>query len=290
MAYTISTHNGHNSARQHNLRNPKVVAKEEHINKDGLHETWLDIEPREAYKRIFDKARRKYNAEQCEKGHPERQISDYYKKICEDKKKHPVYEMIIQVGSYESRPDATICKRILTDFCKSWKERNPNMVMIGAYYHEDELGAPHCHIDYIPVADNLNRGMERQSALVKALNQMGLETTAIHNTAQIQWEREQNRYLEQLCNEHGLEVEHPERDKQKHMDIEEYRQLKKIEELERKNAELQEEKKKLLDKVNSLIDYHNELSDTLDELEAGSVELARNIVTQERNREYIITR
>ena len=90
MTYTISTHNGSSVARQHNLRNQKVVSKEEHIDAEGVHKTWLDIRPRDAYKRLFDEARLKYNAEQKEKGHPERQIDDYYKKIRDDKKKHPV--------------------------------------------------------------------------------------------------------------------------------------------------------------------------------------------------------
>ena len=290
MAYTISTHNGSNPARQHNLRNPKVVSKEEHIDTTRIHETWLDIDPKKAYGRLFDKARVKYNAEQVAKGHPERQIASYYKKIAEDKKKHLVYELIIQVGSYESHPDKEVCREILAEFCRSWKERNPNMIMIGAYYHEDEVGAPHCHIDFIPVANNLSRGMERQSALVKALNQMGLETTDIHNTAQIQWERKQNEYLEHLCNERGLEITHPECEKQKHVDIKEYRQQKRIEELERKNEELLREKKILLEKVNKLIDYHNELNDTIDELEAGSVELAQDIIARKQSREQVLSR
>ena len=280
MAYTISTHNGHNPARQHNLRNRKVTDKEEHIQKEGTHKTWMDIKPQDAYRKLFDEARLKYNAEQKEKGHPERQIDDYYKKIRDDKKKHTVYEMIIQVGSYENHPDAQTCRQILSEFCKSWKERNPNMVMIGAYYHEDEC-TPHCHIDYIPLARGLDRGMERQTALVKALNQMGYETTGIHDTAQIQWEKAQNEELERLCRERGIEIEHPEREHQQHLNIKEYRQQKRIEELERKNTELEHQNSQLVDKVNGLIDYHNELNDTLDRLEAGASELAHNIVDNE---------
>ena len=32
---TIATHNGSQVARQHNLRNPKVIAKEDHIDPNG---------------------------------------------------------------------------------------------------------------------------------------------------------------------------------------------------------------------------------------------------------------
>ncbi len=42
---TISTHNGSQVARQHNLRNPKVIAKEDHIDPNGHFEVWLDEDP-----------------------------------------------------------------------------------------------------------------------------------------------------------------------------------------------------------------------------------------------------
>lgn len=274
MGYTISTHNGHNPARQHNLRNEKVVAKESHIDKQGIHKTWLDIKPADAYKKIFGEAVEKYNILQKEKGHPERQIKDYYKKIADDKKKHPVYEMIIGIGSYKNHPDPKVCRKILNEFCKSWNDRNPNLRLIGAYYHQDEQGAPHVHLDYIPVANGFNRGMERQSALVKALNQMGYETEHSHNTAQIKWEKAQNEELERICKTHGLEIQHPDREKQEHMKIQDYKLKKRIEELEQKNHELVEQ-------VNKLVDYSNKLNKTIDQLEMGASELAHEIVDQE---------
>ena len=61
---TIATHNGTQIARQHNLRNPKVVSKEPHIDINGISEIWLDEKPRKAYERLFGEAVRKYNAKQ----------------------------------------------------------------------------------------------------------------------------------------------------------------------------------------------------------------------------------
>ena len=46
---TIATHNGSQVARQHNLRNPKVIAKEDHIDPNGHFEVWLDEDPKAAY-------------------------------------------------------------------------------------------------------------------------------------------------------------------------------------------------------------------------------------------------
>ena len=64
MAMTISTHNGSKVAREHNIRNPKVVRKEQHIQQDGKFEIWKDEKPKDAYKRIFGQAVEDYNAKQ----------------------------------------------------------------------------------------------------------------------------------------------------------------------------------------------------------------------------------
>ena len=94
MGVTISTHNGSAVAREHNVRNYKVVSKEPHIYLNGLHEACIDEPVRQAYERLFGEAVAEYNAKQSR---PERRISSYYNDICKDKKKHPVYEMIIGI-------------------------------------------------------------------------------------------------------------------------------------------------------------------------------------------------
>lgn len=61
---TISTHNGSQVARQHNLRNPKVICKEDHIDPNGHFEVWLDEDPKAAYERLFGEAVKAYNEKQ----------------------------------------------------------------------------------------------------------------------------------------------------------------------------------------------------------------------------------
>ena len=78
---TISTHNGSQVARQHNLRNPKVIAKEDHIDPNGHFEVWLDEDPKVAYERLFGEAVQAYNEKQTRE---ERKITDYYGQICQD--------------------------------------------------------------------------------------------------------------------------------------------------------------------------------------------------------------
>ena len=209
----IATHNGTQVAREHNIRNPKVVSKEKHIDPNGHSEIWLDETPRAAYERLFGSAVRKYNAKQKRK---DRQIDDYYKKICNDKKKNPVYEMI--VGVYDKNISAETKREILKEFTDNWKERNPNLELIGAYFHYDEPGADiHLHADYIPIVRNCSRGLETQTALSKALEQQGIVPgKTMSETAQILWEAKENAYLESLCNARGIEVEHPQKGKKVH--------------------------------------------------------------------------
>ena len=219
MGVTISTHNGSAVAREHNIRNPKVVSKEAHIKPNGKFEIWHDEKPRDAYKRIFGQALEEYNNKQKRS---DRKIKDYYNHICNDKMKHPVYEMIIAVGNRDNTVDEETGYSVLRAFYDGWKSRNPNLELIGAYYHADEDGVPHVHIDYIPVATGYVNGMTIQSALVKALGQQGFHKEG-KATAQIKWEKRENTTLEKLCNSFGIDVEHPLIEGRKHIETERYK-------------------------------------------------------------------
>lgn len=223
MAKTISTHNGSAVCRAHNKRDKRVVDKLEHIDPElSVNNLYLcDEAPRAAYARIFGDALADYNARQSR---PERQIQDYYNHIQKDGKKHPVYEMIVQIGNKDDTGiNAENEKQCLVEFYQGWAQRNPNLECIGAYIHADETGGTvHMHLDYVPVATGYARGLSIQSSLVKALEQQGF-TKSGRRTAQIQWESRENRALEKICLEHGIEVVHPKRDNVKHLDTELYK-------------------------------------------------------------------
>ena len=219
MGVTISTHNGSAVAREHNIRNPKVVSKEAHIKPNGKFEIWHDEKPRDAYNRLFGQALEEYNNKQKRS---DRKIKDYYNHICNDKMKHPVYEMIIAVGNRDNTVDEETGYSVLRAFYDGWKQRNPNLELIGAYYHADEDGVPHIHIDYVPVATGYVNGMTTQSALVKALGQQGFHKEG-KATAQIKWEKRENIELEKLCNSFGIDVEHPLIEGRKHIETERYK-------------------------------------------------------------------
>lgn len=226
---TISTHNGSVVHQAHNVRAEKTVSKEEHIDPNGIHETWVHEPERKAYDRLFGDSVKAYNEGQTR---TDRQIKNYYNTIRDDAKKHTSYEMIIGVygkdenGVFQCSEEQG--KEIMKAFVDGWKERNPNLELIGAYYHADEQGDPHCHIDYIPVAHGYSRGMETQTGLVKALGEMGFEKQG-KITAQMQWQKRENDYLSQLCQDRGLEVAHPTQEHREHLRTETYKAQKTLE-------------------------------------------------------------
>ncbi len=274
---TIATHVGHQVAREHNRRNRKVTDKEEHIRKDGDCASWLDVDPRIAYERLFGKAIERYNEKQKRE---ERKIKDYYIHVAKEGKKHPVYEMIVGVYPQEGEISKEEQKQILYEFAKDWNKNNPNLYMIGCYWHADEAGEPHIHIDYIPWSDGYKKGLERQSGLVRALEAQGYKKHG-RETAVMQWTRAENDRLEAICKKHGIEVLHPLRGKHsRHISTEEYKYHK---------AKLEEMKIKLEAKTNELekkdielASYNHKIGEAKEKVRAAEEKMVKAVNEVER--------
>jgi hypothetical protein len=207
MPKTISFHNGTSWSRGHNIRDERYTSKQEHID-ETLSEnnvTVVDEPVRQAYEDIFGQAVEDYNASQKRS---DRRISDYYDKIKQDKRKHPVYECIVQIGDRaDTGNSAELEKQALIRFAEEWNERNANLRLIGAYVHCDEPnGTVHMHLDYIPVAE-CSRGMKLQNSLDRALQQQGFHSENIHQTAQIAWQDSEREALCAICRDLGIDVQ-----------------------------------------------------------------------------------
>ena len=268
MPYTIATHVGTKIARQHNIRDKRITDKEAHIDPNGKHEVWLNcnLTEKEAYHKLFDSAVAEYNSRQKRN---DRKISDYYEKIKSDKQKHTAYEMIVSVGNMEERIPEELSYEILAEFVEGWKEKNPNMYMFGCYYHADEQGVPHVHIDYIPVGTNYTRGMKMQVSSSKALEEMGFVTDTFKGTAQVKWIHSENERLETICNNHGVEVYHPQTGKE-HLEKDLYILEKQAENLRAEISDIEEEKQNIIRKsvmsVDKLESEKSALEDEITEL------------------------
>ena len=194
--------------RLHNIRDEDYCRDQVHIgfkNKSiDEHRKWekdhvfIDEKPEDAYVRIFEDAVKQYDAKQTRNDRKIGSALNYYEKIKNSKTKVPVYEFIITLGNKDNLPtNAKKVKKIYKEFLDDFISRNPNLEVIGAYYHNDESrddghggrvqGAPHLHVDYIPVSRNrwqklLNEenkkrtrvnGMDVENSLTEALAGQG---------------------------------------------------------------------------------------------------------------------
>lgn len=207
MPKTISFHNGSNWSRGHNIRDERYTSKQEHINSSLSANNIIvcDVPVRQAYEEIFRQAVQEYNDRQTRK---DRKIDCYYDKIKQDKRKHPVYECIVQIGDRnDTGNNAELEKQALIRYAQKWAERNPNLHLIGAYIHCDEPdGTVHLHCDYIPIAE-CSRGMRIQNSLDKALRQQGLQSVNINQTAQMAWQTQERNALMSICQEVNIDVQ-----------------------------------------------------------------------------------
>lgn len=204
---TISFHNGTSWSRGHNVRDERYTNKQEHIDKALSEQNVIirDLPVRQAYVEIFGRAVEEYNSKQKRS---DRRITNYYDKIKQDKRKHTVYECIVQIGDRsDTGNSAELEKQALHRFAEEWDKRNPNLCLIGAYIHCDEPdGTVHLHLDYIPVAE-CARGMRLQNSLDRALQQQGFKSENIHQTAQIAWQDSEREALCSICRELNIDVQ-----------------------------------------------------------------------------------
>ena len=121
----------------------------------------------EAYQEVFGEAVEAYNAKQKRK---DRKIDDYYLHVYHSKTLDLQREMIIGLGNkqdwdelgYDKKKEAgQLIKEVIEDFIKDKKD------------HIHEAGAPHAHINFIPLAHGYKNGLETQPSWTKSLAQMG---------------------------------------------------------------------------------------------------------------------
>lgn len=204
------------------------------------------------YDVLFSESVAEYNKKER---HKERRIDDYYKKMVEeyqrgkkDRKptaKRPVYEMWIQIGNMETTGinHSEREKEVLRDYVKHFEERNKNLVVIGAYLHNDEATS-HVHLDFVPVSTQNTRGMRRQVSITGALREMGYtgDGTRKGNPLKDFTARERE-ILGKVCRAHNIEVLKDASDGHDHMSTRSYIKYK------QKLKELEQEKQRAAESV-----------------------------------------
>lgn len=158
---------------EHNIRDPKLVKHEKHIDPTKKSEVTINLGRLDAaYETVFGDYVKEYN-----KGlRKDRQIKNYLELVRKDARrgKHlnqkadgsrkPAYEAIIQIGNRDNQPDPESALRILKLFVEKWiPQHYPNIKPILIAYHADEFSIDrttkekipspvHCHLDFIYIA------------------------------------------------------------------------------------------------------------------------------------------
>lgn len=228
----------------------------------------------EAYEKLFDKAKQKYNDKQKRK---DRKIDDYYIHLFGDvpekrqdeiqtnaSNQHSFYEHIVQIGDKDSAgiltnpKNAQIVTECLKEYIENFQERNPNLYVFNAIIHLDET-TPHLHFDTIPFAEGYKKGMERRLSIAKALEAMGYSKNC--EEAIRDFTANERQILREICERHGLEIEKEEKSREitftpqqmREGISEQYTELKEVEKnLQEKKSLLQETEKSLQEKQSAL--------------------------------------
>lgn len=202
----------------HNRRTNSKVPENVDPTRTAFNKILIDKDIRQVYKEVFGEALAEYNANQVAKKHPERQKKDYYSSICHDKKTEPFREAVVQIGNKDKQIPRWESNEIFQKFLKKFQENNPQLVVVGAYIHNDEA-TPHMHIDYVPVA-TYSKGLKTRVSNDKALNQMGYKTWN-------DWKDSQMACLENLVREKGYDREYMNNSNRHIADVEKFKRVQK---------------------------------------------------------------
>lgn len=164
-------------APKHNTREcyPTLERTPTHIDRARMAKnvTLVSRELSDVYAETFGDALKSYNAKQAEKGHPERQIGDYLAHVAKDKKLHPAYEFVVQLGNEDAHPDPDTCAAVYRDWLDVLRMSNfgEHFAIAQAIVHMDE-STPHMHLEVVPVAES-KRGLAVQNSMNRAIKQSG---------------------------------------------------------------------------------------------------------------------
>ena len=272
---TTAFHNGTTVHQGHNRRDKWIIDKESHINPTGNFEIWHDEKLTDAYERIFGRAVDNYNAKQKRS---DRKIGSYYELIRQgNNDRNLVYETII--GVYKSNTSEETQREILRKVYEIWPKRYPNFEIVGAYYHADEEGEPHLHIDYVPVATGYKRGMSCQNGLVKALEQMGFVKGKINGKERFaidKWQADGRLLLDEICRSYGIKVKHPQTNKGiPHLETSAYKVSQQLlDELETLSNQKTARENELKNEIKQLENYKKQLNNDILELKKSLEDLS----------------
>lgn len=223
--------------------NEKEQERNTHIDFSRSHENVYLVQKdiKELYREEFGAALEKYNAKQKRS---DRKIDDYFKHIQASKKNAVQHEMIIQVGDkddFSVNENRELANDVLKEWFNEFEERNPNLKIYNAVIHNDEA-SPHLHMNFVPVASEYKRGLEKQVSFDRAIIQQ--DSTLQKERPFDQWREKEVGLLEKRLAERGIERKLVGRNDYK--DVNEYKEKKDLErEIKQLEGDLSQRKTEL---------------------------------------------
>ena len=234
---------------RHNSR--KFHAKNTDPERSRLNVEYCNENIKDVYHELFDDALKKYNERQTRS---DRIIPDYYEKIRSGKQEKPFHEIIVQIGNRDDMGavnwEGEVAKKILDEYYRSFRQRNPNLRVFSAHLHMDEA-TPHLHIDFVPFTTGSKRGLETRVSLKQALAAQGFRGGSKRDTEWNQWVRSEKEFLSDVMQDHGIFWDQK-GTQEKHLSVEDYKlrqrelDIQKAEaKLEKVQADLRSAKKRI---------------------------------------------
>ena len=206
--------------------------------------TYCRQDIREKYDELFGQALAEYNARQKQSS---RRIPDYYEHLKKSSKGKPYYEIVVQFGDMESCGQGSgkweEAKLMLDDYMRGFEKRNPNLKVFNAVMHLDEA-TPHLHIDFIPIAHKVERGLSVKVSMKGALKEQGFTSANRLQNEWAAWEEQERSVMTDIL--HAHELSHDVKNvRREHLTVDEYKHhAAQVAEIKKVNAHINELKKK----------------------------------------------
>lgn len=247
---------GHGSIR-HNNR--EFTAANVDRERSGQNIVFVNEDLKQTYNNLFGEALEAYNAG---KKKTRDKIPDYYEHIRQSKQEKLFHETIFQIGNLNDcgcgMEGGQRAAEALTEFAKTFQERNPHLHVFNMVLHMDEA-TPHLHVDYIPVATGQTRGLSTRVSMKQALKQQGFTGVGRKQTEWKAWMDREKEVLTEIAQQHEFEIISLGSNR-RHMELPEYRAA--IQEAEavqeqaaaalQELADMQEKKTELKGEIKSL--------------------------------------
>ena len=233
----------HNNRKYKNIKNEEIdlTLSKYNITLKGTKNIYTDME--NFYKIEFADALYNYNLKQQREN---RKIVDYLTKMEKDTKTNIAVEIIFQMGDKEDWKDKTLEeKQKSTNIFKIavLELDKRNIKVVNASLHLDET-SPHLHVIAVPIIEGQKRGLEKQVSQNKVITREVIRE--LREVIEKSFIEEYNRiYGTSKELKRGSEIE-------EHLQVQDYKNTKKMLEVAKKYGEKLELKEELENKTNQL--------------------------------------